>query len=315
MKKISKNLSSEIMEDQVHRKFEEFSSFLKTISKKNLSEYKEKFFEQIDIISETINQSPNRKELEEEFFQICSGIDKSLMHKRTREKPLGYAGDFQLIDWIYTQKTTTNGKGKLFDLLFHSYEAAQSVRNRKEYFKNKCLSLANNKKKQINILNLGCGSCRDVLETFQESTNGCKLFFHCIDHEPKAITSAKKLLSHNKAHDNVLLETTNVFHIHTDKKYDLIWSAGLFDYLEDRVVVLLLKKMWRYLKEGGKIIFGNFSQNNPTRNGMELVGKWYLIHRSAEELIRLCTEAKIPFREIEIESEPNGINLFCNITK
>jgi 2-polyprenyl-3-methyl-5-hydroxy-6-metoxy-1,4-benzoquinol methylase len=299
----------------IEKEMEDFSKFLQEIDKSNPSSYKKEFFKKIDHIAGLLEKAPNRKELEDRFFNICSGIDESLMHKRTRGKPMGYAGDYQLIDWIYTQKTAPNGRGKLFDQLFHSYEAAKSVRNRKDFFISKCMELSNKRKSPLNILNLGCGSCRDVLETFQTTTNGNHLYFHCIDHESKAIEYAKKLMKHTRAQNNVVLENASIFRLRTTRKYDLIWSAGLFDYLEDRVAILLLKKMWKYLKKDGQIIFGNFSPKNPTRKGMELIGKWYLIHRSANDLIKLCKKANIPFSEIEVSQEPMGINLFCTIKK
>ena len=101
----------------------------------------------------------------------------------------------------------------------------------------------------------------------------------------------------------------------TSQKYYLIWIAGLFDYLDDRVAKILLKKLWRYLKDGGELVFGNYSPDNPTRTGMELVARWNLIHRSANDLIKLCTDTGLSFSEIEVESEPLGVNLFCVISK
>ncbi len=303
------------MRDDIHHEFEDFAQFLTTIEPSNLSAYKENFFRKIDHIAELIEGAPNQKELEDEFFEMCGTIDSSLMHNRTREKPLGHAGDYQLIDWIYTGKTANSPRGKLFDLLFHSYEAAISVRNRKNYFIKKVIELSHTKKSRIDILNLGCGPCRDVLEAYETSQNGKNIYFHCIDTETQAIEYAKQLLAHTHAQDNVYFEKANVLRFRTDREYDMIWSAGLFDYLEDRVAIVLLKKTWKHLKKGGQIIFGNFSPKNPTRRGMELVGKWYLIHRSAQQLIAMTRNAGLEFSEIEVESEPMGINLFCIIKK
>ncbi|MCJ7811804.1 class I SAM-dependent methyltransferase [bacterium] len=303
------------MKNDIQKQFTNFKKLLSEIDKTSLSEYKETFFQKINTIAQTIERDPNKKELENQFFDICTEIESSMMHKRTRKKPLGYAGDFQLIDWIYTKKTTSNRKGRLFDLLFHSYEATESVRNRKQYFIQKCNELSRNKKSQFDILNIGCGSCRDVLEMYQYSRNGEHIYFHCVDQEKKAIQYAKKLLANTHIQKNIYLENKNIFKLKTAKKYDMIWSAGLFDYLEDSIAILLLKKIWRYLKEDGQIIFGNFSPKNPTRKGMEIVGKWHLIHRTADHLIKLCRKTKLPFSEIEIESEPLGINLFCIIKK
>ncbi len=302
--------------NSIQTDFDNFKQLLKEInSANNLTEYKSDFFNLINKIAEKINSSSNKEYLKEEFFNICSAIDCSLMHDRTRKKPCGYAGDYLLIDWIYTKKMSDNGVGKLFDELFHSYEAAVSVRNRKEYFKKKCQELSQESDKKIQILDLGCGSCRDVKEIYQSLKNGHRIHFHCVDSDPRAIEYAKKILDGKIIHYNIDINVANAFRLKTNRKYDLIWSAGLFDYLEKRIAVLLLKKIWRYLKKNGRIIFGNFSPINPTRNGMELVGKWHLIHRTASELVEICRETDLPVSEIEIESETSGINLFCILKK
>lgn len=303
------------MRVDLQREFDDFSDFLSTIESWDLPTFKDELYRKVDHFAQIIEKAPNKEELKDRFFQICDKFASGPLHRRAREKPLGYAGDFLIIDWIYTQKTASSGKGKFFDLLFQSYEAAQAVRNRKQYFINKCAELAHQKNSRIDILNLGCGPCRDILETVQTSKNGSHLHFHCIDNEPKAIEYAKKLLAQAGIQNNILLDHANVLRFRTSRQYDLIWVAGLFDYLEDRAAVLLLKKIWKHLKDDGQIIFGNFSPGDPTRQGMELVARWKLIHRNASDLIRLCREAGLPFSEIEIESEPLGVNLFCIVRK
>ena len=303
------------MTDSIHQQFEEFDRLLSAYETSPISQYRDAIYAKVDVIADQIRASENYVELEKEFMQICQKFASGPMHQRARNQPLGYAGDYLLIDWIYTNKTAENGNAQLSDRLFQSYEAAQAVRNRKDYFIQKCLELSHSKNERIDVLNLASGPCRDVLETFEASDNGRNLHFHCIDQEPEAVDYAQKLLASSKAAENVHLEVQNVLRLRTDKTYDLIWSAGLFDYLEDSTIVLLLKRLWKYLKDDGQIIFGNFGPNNPTRKGMELVSRWYLIHRSVDELIELCKKAGIPFRELEIESEPLGINLFCVIKK
>lgn len=302
--------------DTIPKNFHKFQQLIADINTtNNLTEYKSNFFNLIDIIAEEIDNSSDQEYLKEQFFNLCSGIESSLMHNRTRKKPCGYAGDYLLLDWIYIKKTAEKGAGKLFDELFHSYEASVSVRNRKEYFKKKCYELLKESGQRIDVLDLGCGSCRDVQEIYQSLSNNHKIHFHCVDSDPRAVEYAKNLLDGKIEKYNIEIKVANAFRLKTNKQYDLIWSAGLFDYLEKRVAVLLLKKIWRNLKENGRIIFGNFSPKNPTRKGMELVGKWYLIHRTAADLLQICRETKLPFSEIEVESEAEDINLFCILKK
>jgi len=301
--------------DLLQREFVQFSKFLADIDSDHIESYKADFFSRIDKISTLIEQQPDQESAKNQFYEICGLIEESPLHQRTRRKPLGYAGDFLLIDWIYTQETRGSRLGRFFDELFHSYEAAVAVRNRKDFFIRKCNELAQSKQARVDVLDIGCGSCRDVIEAHSVCDNGTQFYYHCVDHEQEAIDYAAVLLKGSGVSDRVRLDCTNAFKVRTDKQYDLIWSAGLFDYLNNRTAPLLIKKLWRLLKPGGQFIFGNFSPKNPTRTGMELIGQWYLIHRSAHELVALCEEAGVEYASVQVENEPLGVNLFCVLTK
>lgn len=300
---------------RIQSELKKFAQFLTNSNDLDTISYRNELYKRVDAITKMIQEEPFCEKWADEFYRLFDQFDISPVHQRARSKPLGYSGDYLIIDWIYTKKIAPSGLEKRFDSIFQSYEAAEAVRNRKKYFIQKCREFMKSKRGRVDILNLGCGPCRDVLEIYQASKNGTNLHFHCVDQEPEAIEYAKKLLTHNQVQDNVKLDCANIFHLKTTNQYDFIWIAGLFDYLEDRVAKLLLKKVWRYLKKDGQIIFGNFSPKNPTRKSMEVGCHWYLIHRTAQDLIRLCTETKLPFQEIEVESEPLGINLFCIIRK
>jgi SAM-dependent methyltransferase len=94
--------------------------------------------------------------------------------------------------------------------------------------------------------------------------------------------------------------------------YNLIYSAGLFDYFTEPVAQKAAQQMYASLAEGGKLIIGNFSKNNPTVPLMELVLDWNLIYRSEEDLMRIF---KGIGKSIHVEQEPLGINLFVVISK
>jgi extracellular factor (EF) 3-hydroxypalmitic acid methyl ester biosynthesis protein len=56
-----------------------------------------------------------------------------------------------------------------------------------------------------------------------------------------------------------------------DNSYDFIYSAGLFDYLNDRVVRTAGARLVDALAPGGTALIGNFDVANPTRPLMELI--------------------------------------------
>ena len=65
--------------------------------------------------------------------------------------------------------------------------------------------------------------------------------------------------------------------------------------------------------EKGEIIIGNFNNENPSRDYMEMVGDWMLTHRSENELIALAVKAGAKPTKVWVGQEPEGINLFLHI--
>ncbi|MGB8490870.1 MAG: hypothetical protein WCE64_07405, partial [Bacteroidales bacterium] len=65
--------------------------------------------------------------------------------------------------------------------------------------------------------------------------------------------------------------------------------------------------------EGGELVIGNFSTENPSKNFMELVSDWYLNYRSREDLVRIAGEAGLLNGKVSIDSEALGVNLFLKI--
>lgn len=134
--------------------------------------------------------------------------------------------------------------------------------------------------------------------------------FDCIEQDKNAISHAQSLC--NKYLDKITFFQKNVLRFNTDKKYDLIWSAGLFDYFENNVFVFMLKRLSTMVTTDGKIVIGNFSTNNPSRPYMELF-EWKLHHRSPQTLKAIAREAGFNNENIYIEKEETGVNLFLHL--
>jgi extracellular factor (EF) 3-hydroxypalmitic acid methyl ester biosynthesis protein len=160
------------------------------------------------------------------------------------------------------------------------------------------------------------GSCRDVAEAIDKiNPSKNSLAIHCVDVDKNAVTYAKKLLDGRVNRTNITFDIGNVFRLRQSQKYDLVWSAGLFDYLDDRYATALVKRMWKWAKDGGQIIVGNFHPRNPTRNCMEWTQDWFLIHRTENDIVKFCMSAGIPKHLIPFAQEPLGVNIFCIIDK
>ncbi len=228
-------------------------------------------------------------------------------------KPFGYNGDFFIIEKIYQKYVNPHPKYKKWDEYFHTFPAAIAVVNRKTLAKEIFTELH---KKALglrkDVMILGSGPVTETFEFFEEHPDS-PLVFDMLDLDKRAIAYAKN--KNRKYLSSMTFYNKNVIRHVPDKKYDLIWSAGLFDYFKSKHFVYLIKKYYEYLKEDGEMIIGNFNTNNPSRRIMEILGDWFLYHRSEDELRQFARQAGIEDKKIEVFKEPLGINLFLKIKK
>jgi trans-aconitate methyltransferase len=66
--------------------------------------------------------------------------------------------------------------------------------------------------------------------------------------------------------------------------YDLIYSAGLFDYLPAKTASGLLDRLLGMLAPSGRLIVGNYAPENYGRGYMEGMMGWSLLYRSEADL-------------------------------
>lgn len=226
-------------------------------------------------------------------------------------KPHGYSGDYVIIERIYSEWLSPKPNLVNWDRFFHTQEAPRAVVNRKKYFIDILRSLQKKNLKNY-VLNVGCGPANDIIEFLQEGNS--RVFFECVDYDKDAIEYSFDKLKSKNLISNVEFHRENALKYVPSRKFDLIWSSGLFDYLNDNYFKMLLDKLLAFVKTGGEVVVGNFSLNNPTRDYMEC-GNWFLHHRSPEDLIKLGMECGIPEENISVKSEPLGVNLFMHIWK
>lgn len=226
-------------------------------------------------------------------------------------KKHGYSGDFEIIDDIYQMRIAETPSLRRWDLYFHAQAAPCAVRNRKSYFHQLLRTVSDRcGTSQMRVLNIASGPARDMREWFDANPDS-RIHFDCIELDTKAIAHAKSLCAPylNRMH----YHHQNALKFVPTDKYDLIWAAGLFDYLADRLFVRLLRSLLPFVKEGGEIVIGNFSEFNASRDYMELLGDWYLEHRSEERLRGLAEKAGASARQIEVLWEPEGVNYFLHV--
>jgi len=229
-------------------------------------------------------------------------------------KPYGYAGDFKIIDDIYRNDPKTDGFARLFDNYSQMSAAAFAIRNRKEDIKKFIGSLVKaNNGKALKIMDLASGPCRDINEMLEEiPPTQRNLSIDCYDQDEKAIEYAKNLLGKNLKFVSFYKE--NAVRIAFRKvipsqQYDLIFSLGLFDYLDERLAQRLIGALKGLLKPNGVLFVANFGEKyqNPSFYFLEWVGEWQLIYRSEEEFRNIFLAAGFDKENLRTEFEQQGI--------
>lgn len=247
----------------------------------------------------------------EDFRQIIKPVlESDTLAGHAFRKPYGYPGDFYLIDRIYHFYISEDDRYRKWDDIFQNQPAVDAVRNRKEYFFKHLKRIIAKNKRNLKVLILGSGPGTDVHEFLTNYANS-NIDFDLVDFDQFAIDfSMRKNQKFNKM---ISYNRINILRFKPYKIYDLIWSAGLFDYFKDKHFVYLLQKYMNCLAEDGEFVISNFSTENPTRKIMELMLDWYLNYRNKSDLLRLASEAGINEKIVDIDTEPLGINLFLKI--
>ena len=250
-------------------------------------------------------------------FFICSPFNR-----RIYEKPLGYPGDYIMMKYIYEDGYDGN---TTYKKLIHRYTcempAAVANKRRKNYFKNKIIDVIKKNNDNAKITNIACGPAKEVIETVKEE-NIKNSVFTLIDFEKMALEDVDKNINRidkkikiNYICSNVLslLRKRLVLDIITDQ--DLIYSAGLIDYLSNKVASRLIEILYGSLSEGGMLILGNVHKNNPSRFSMDILAEWTLNYRDENDMLDLAkniTSSKKKYVEKEILT---GMNIFLLIQK
>jgi len=285
---------------------ENTSAFLKYLVKNGGPELQE--YEKFTSIVNSLDAS----DVDDFRKEISAILNENTLIGHGYVKPYGYPGDFTLIDKIYRFDVNQDTQYKNWDLFFQNQPGAFAVRNRKEFFIEYCRNLVL-RKENAKVLILGSGPASDVHEFLTNFSGGNNINIDLIDFDQSAINFSME--KNKKFNGQVSYNKVNALRYNSYKLYDLIWSAGLFDYFKDKHFTFLIRKYINCLTEDGEMVISNFSTRNPTKRLMEVLSDWYLNLRTESDLYRIASDANVNKELVSIDKEPLGINLFLKIRK
>ncbi len=208
------------------------------------------------------------------------------MTRRCAEKPRGYAGDAVMLDYIYDrrvampeQPTTSDGE-EVFRTVV-SAPTCGSVDYRRTMLARHIDELAK-RKSSLRVLSLACGHARE-LELCQSLANGRIAEVVALDQDALSL----EVLQQRFAGLPVRSQNISVRDILSNRfegQFDFVYSAGLYDYLDQRIATRLTTKLFDFVVPGGELLLANFHPDNHGTGYMEAFMDWWLIYRTDEEM-------------------------------
>jgi extracellular factor (EF) 3-hydroxypalmitic acid methyl ester biosynthesis protein len=173
----------------------------------------------------------------------------------------------------------------------------------------------------IRILNIGCGPSYDVRQAIGWLQNDSLGEVILADLDSEALSFSELKLKQNDrglvftyVADDVLQVIRRFSRREDLGSFDAVLFGGLFDYIPDRIISLILKKSRFLLAPGGEIMFSQVSRDNPDRVFMKWFGDWELIERDESQLRDLCLGAGFQETDISTKREYTNCAIICRLS-
>jgi len=261
------------------------------------------------------------------FEEVAASIDSSSIVWRAYNKPLGYAGDYEMVNMMldgFNQGPTIHAK--VINDLFLAAGPALAHRNRIEIlikYLNNAIEKANAEGRPAKVLNIGCGPAEEVqrlLKSKKITSEMLDITLLDFNEETLGYTRSKISTASDTHHSSV---QTQFIHksVHellkesarrdAQPEYDLVYCAGLFDYLSDKVCARLVRLFYDKALDSGRVLVTNVHPRNPGRHIMEYLMEWHLIYRDESQMDVLYPGQG----KYEKFCDDSGVNIFMDIEK
>ncbi|HEY2511126.1 MAG TPA: hypothetical protein VGI39_09730 [Polyangiaceae bacterium] len=286
------------------------------------------------------------KSLDERGVQLGRGYASSALmpllsvcplHRRAYDKPLGYAGDYRMMELYFSRDLSGD---TLFGRFLHSvaqrYSLGRAVVAREQLMRDAVRAAATaDGEEPVRVLSVACGPALEVRRMIEEAGPLRRpLHILLLDQDEGALEVANRRLQralvgsglqqsvaveclHFSVRQILQPKTAEEIHLFEEiiAGMDLIYSAGLYDYLPEPVAARLTKLLYSRLRAGGRLLVGNLCETPDSTWLMEYVLGWHLLYRTPESMLRLANGlAPQPVR-VGITPDATGHSIFLDLVK
>lgn len=251
---------------------------------------------------------------------LCAMVHQDPFTLRSFQKPRGYAGDAVLLDYVYGREegwsvpegTTELGR-KIFQFTTGS-DACEAVRARRGFVADAIDQLS----QEINrptYLSIASGHLREALLC---STIKRRRFdrFVALDLDRESLNEVRRAYGPFGVDVEVASFRQLLTGRHKLGQFDMVYSTGLYDYLQLSVAQRLTLSLFGMLKPRGRLLIANFLPGILDVGYMESYMAWKLIYRTRADMLAIAESVPLSdLHDIRIFSEENQNIIFLQLTR
>lgn len=255
---------------------------------------------------------------------------------RAYTKPLGYAGDYEIVNMIARNSPEgTSLFAKVANLYFVRQAPAIAHRNRLSRLTRRLVEESARvgvEGRPVRIFNLACGPAFELQTFLREHELSNRAEITLLDFNEETINYVTNTFRELKVkcsrrtpvscvqrsvHQLLRESVRNPAVRGNGQQYDFVYCAGLFDYLTDSVCQRLITLLYEWLAPGGSLLITNVDATlndlRSFRYSLEFLLDWHLIYRSSYQFGRLVPDSLRA--ESHLKSDETGVNLFLELRK
>jgi hypothetical protein len=239
--------------------------------------------------------------------------------RRAFQKPRGYAGDAVMMDFIYSREENwpepeMSPLGRMVFEYTSNADASAGVRARREFIA-RVLDRTCEKEFKPSCLAIACGHLR---EAGMSSSVRRRRFadFLAMDADRESLEEVDRCYGRY----GVRTQSADIRKLILGRvdlgRFSLVYSTGLYDYLNDKTAQLLTKHLFDMLLPGGRLVIANFQPRIRDIGYMEACMDWSLVYRDRHDMVGLTSLIDdYELGELCVTREENRNIVFIEIEK
>ena len=224
-------------------------------------------------------------------------------------KPRGYSGDAHLMDFLYEHPSVrasvlaASPRGRALNAMVASSRAPVAVQERRRLLA-RLLDQTAERVPNAEVMVVAAGHLREA--EFSASLGTLRRLV-VLDQDPASIAEVTQAYGNRTTLYPI---TSSVGRLMVRPlvhgRFDLIYAAGLYDYLDEPTAVRMTLSLFAALRPGGRLLFANFCTGVEDYGYMDAFMDWRLILRDEQEM-RVLIDA-LPAADMERASMFRGAN-------